>query len=211
MPAPHPGQAGGDLHGAARVGDQHGGRARGLDRRGLLALEPVGHLGLQDVVEAGGAAAAIAVLHLGEIEPWQPAEDRPRRHPDPLGVQQVAGVMQRHPPQRGARRRHDALLVEELHEVAHLGGEVGRGLAVHRVLGRQQLAWPGGTTTRQPLRASTRMVARFTGRYQRSWTQPASTATVPRGAPPVGSVTRDRRRASSRQPHAGEQPAHAAG
>ena len=58
-----------------------------------------------------------------------------------------------------------------------------------------QHRWARGTSTRQPLRASTRIVARFTSRNQRSWTQPLIRATVPRVATPAGgSVTRGSRR-----------------
>ena len=51
-----------------------------------------------------------------------------------------------------------------------------------------------GTTTRQPLRASTRIVARLTSWNHRSCTHPARTATVPRtSVPAAGSVTRGNR------------------
>ena len=49
-----------------------------------------------------------------------------------------------------------------------------------------QHAWPRGTVTRQPVRVSTRIVARFTSWNQRSCTQPDSRATVPRTATPAG-------------------------
>ena len=63
---------------------------------------------------------------------------------------------------------------------------------------RERAEQPSATTTRHPFRASTRIVARFTDRNQRSWMHPARIATVPR-AGPAGSVTRGRGRRSSAQ------------
>ena len=58
-----------------------------------------------------------------------------------------------------------------------------------------QHVWSPGTTTRQPFLASTRIVARFTRRNQRSCTQPDRRATVPRSSP-CGSVLRGSRPAA---------------
>ena len=96
-------QAGGDLDRAAGVGDGHHRRAGRGDRLGLLAPQPPGQLGLQDAVEAGGAAAAPAVAELHAARRRRARSIAARL--DALGVQVVAGVVHGHPSQPARRAR----------------------------------------------------------------------------------------------------------
>ncbi len=101
----------GDLEQAARVTRRHYTRAR-LDDVGHLAFEqPVGHLRLEHVVDAGAAAAEVALGQLDEREARDAPEQLARLVADPLAVRQMAGVVVRHgdvePAQRQVRAGQD--------------------------------------------------------------------------------------------------------
>src|SRR6059036_2872225 len=94
----------GDLQEASGVRGRHDLRPR-LDNTSDLELEQLaGHAGLEQVVDAGAAAAEVAVGELHELEPRDPPEQLARLLPHPLTVSQVAGVVIRHgevePPER---------------------------------------------------------------------------------------------------------------
>ena len=83
-----------------------------------------GHLRLEHVVEAGRAAADVAVREVDDLEPGDRPEDGARLLADVLCPQGVTGVVVRHPLDAGPRRRRlDALRGEELHQVHDLASQ----------------------------------------------------------------------------------------
>ena len=99
-------QRSGDLDEAARVRAHVRLRAGRQHVRRLAVAELARRLRLDDVVDPGGAAAEVLLGRLDDLEPGNPGERRPRGERQPLGVPQVARVLQREPQrERVARRR----------------------------------------------------------------------------------------------------------
>jgi hypothetical protein len=84
---------GGDLEDAAGVGGDDGAGAGREQALGLAAAELGGRLGLEQVVDAGRAAADLPALGLAELEAGDLAEQVPRLLADRLRVGEVAGVV----------------------------------------------------------------------------------------------------------------------
>ena len=107
--------ADGHLHQAARVGgDQQLGA--GGERRCAALRSPSsrGRLGVEQVVDAGRAAADLRRRRSPQLQPGDAAQQRARLRADALGVRQVAGVVvgdghrQRVPRRRPGRARRGA-------------------------------------------------------------------------------------------------------
>ena len=113
----------GDLEDAADVagGDDVGpGR---LDVVHLAAAEPLGHLGLGQVVGPRGAAADLALFERDELQAGDHPEQLPGLGADLLAVAEVAGVVIGDLHRQRVRRRDRAELDEELGDVPDLGDE----------------------------------------------------------------------------------------
>ena len=76
-------------------------RSRGRAR--LAVAELTGRVRLHDVVDPGRPAADVLLRRLDDLEPGDPRERRPRREREPLGVAEVARVLQRDPSASGCR------------------------------------------------------------------------------------------------------------
>ena len=79
----------------------HDGGAGGLDVLELAVQELVGHLRLDDVVDAGAAAAPGALRQLDQLQVRDQAQQLARLGGDLLAVRQVAGLVIGHHLRRG--------------------------------------------------------------------------------------------------------------
>ncbi len=88
---------GGEVHGATDVAaDEHVG-TRPFEVLQLATCQPACHLGLRQVVRAGGAAADVRLVEVDQIKLRHTRQQRPRRRGDALGVLEVARVVIRGP------------------------------------------------------------------------------------------------------------------
>ena len=85
--------------------------------------ELAGHLGLREVVDAGGTAAPRCLGKFDELEAGDLAEDLAGLAGDLLAVAEVARIVVGSAGRLRARSRGQALLGEELGDVAALRGE----------------------------------------------------------------------------------------
>src|SRR5215470_6692632 len=86
----------GDLEQAAGIAGDHGpspGCGNALD---LAFAQTTGHVGLEQIVDAGTATAELALPELSQVEPGDATEEGTRLVFDSLAVNQVAGVVVRH-------------------------------------------------------------------------------------------------------------------
>ena len=83
----------GHLHQAARVGGDQQLGAGGQHVRGLAVAELGRRLRVEQVVDAGRAAAELRLGDLPQLQPGDAAQQLARLGPDALGVGQVAGVV----------------------------------------------------------------------------------------------------------------------
>src|SRR5205085_3859430 len=94
------------------------------DRVALVSRELAREFRLQHVVEAGGAAAAVAVAKLHDPEARDRGEHLSRLAEDALRAERVAGVVVRdRDVSESSSRRFEPLLGEELDRVARPGRE----------------------------------------------------------------------------------------
>ena len=91
--------------------------------RGLALAQLARGLRLRDVVDPRRPAAEILLGGLDDLEAGDPAERRARREREPLGVPEVAGVLQRHLHRQRMPGRARRRLAEKLPDVAHPRGE----------------------------------------------------------------------------------------
>ncbi len=112
-----------ELHETAGVRARDGLRPGREDVGRLAVAELAGRVGLDDVVDPGGAAAQVLLRRLDYLEPRNPAQRRERRERQALRVPEVAGVLERDRCRQRVPRRPRECLGEQFADVAHLLGE----------------------------------------------------------------------------------------
>src|SRR3954451_8547124 len=110
----------GDLHQASRVGGHQHLRAGRHDVGRLAVAELAGRPWVENVVDAGGAAAQLRLGDLLELQPGDGIEQLARLGPDALGVCQMARVVVGDGQLERVPRRDGAELDQDLRDVADL-------------------------------------------------------------------------------------------
>ena len=135
------------LEEAPRVAGRDDLRAGGGDPVELSGEELSRDLGLQQVVDPGGAAAEVGLGELDQPETGDRAEESPRRLPHALAVRQVTGLVVRHREvERPPRPRE--VLGQELGDVAHPRGQGERLGVVAQEVSRSRAARPAAGRVR---------------------------------------------------------------
>src|SRR5712691_12433395 len=90
-------------------------RLRGVDEAGLAVAELPGRIGLDEIEDAGAAAADVLLGEWQQLDAGDRSQEIPRLLPDALGVRQMAGVVIRHA--QGERMPRSSRLAELRHDL----------------------------------------------------------------------------------------------
>src|SRR3954466_12357237 len=127
----------GGLHQAARIGRDEQLRPGGHHVLRLAVPELLGRFGVEDVPDAGRAAADVLLRDLSQLDAGDAAEQLAGLVADALRVAEVAGVVVRDTHRQRMAGRDGACLGEDLRDVADPVGERAGFLGVRRIVGQE--------------------------------------------------------------------------